>query len=159
MSMTFTQIPQTPGNGPHQVCPPCSEAHVSHPGVSDSVGIRPTAMRRRTISPRIETGSSDGVAATHDYVRRYWIPVIGPGAVADLLRITAAAQSGRSLPEPVHLSSLVALGLARRDHDTVVVPTTVRPLDATMVQRLPPPLRRTHPQRAVASRERSYPDR
>lgn len=156
--MTLTQIPQTPGIGPHQVCPPCSEAHVSHPGVSEPTGIRPTAVRRRNISPRIETGGSDGVAATHDYVRRYWIPVIGPGAVADLLRITAAAQSGRSLPEPVHLASLVALGLARRDDNTVVVPTTVRPLDRTMVRGLPPALRRSHPHRAVPRRGRSYPD-
>jgi hypothetical protein len=93
---------------------------------------------------------SDGVVATHEYVRRYWIPVIGPGAVADLLRLTAAAQSGRSLPEPIHLPSLLRLGLARRVQDTVVVPTTVRTLDHTLVRRLPPSLRRTHPHRASA---------
>ncbi|RLE12490.1 MAG: hypothetical protein DRJ28_08970 [Actinobacteria bacterium] len=107
-------------------------------------------MRRRSITPRIETGTSGGVVATHDYVRRYWIPVIGPGAVADLLRLTAAAQSGRSLPEPTHLPSLLRLGLARRAQDTVIVPRTVRTLDHALIRRLPPSLRRTHPHRAPA---------
>ena len=86
-----------------------------------------------------------GLAATDAYVRRYWIPIIGPGAVADLLRLTAAAQSGRSLPEPVHLGSLVTAGLVRREADTLFVPNTVRPLDRSLVKRLPPSLRRTHP--------------
>lgn len=123
---------------------------MSNPGVSELPSIRPTALRRRSITPRIETGTSDGVVATHDYVRRYWIPVIGPGAVADLLRLTAAAQSGRSLPEPVHLASLLRLGLARRSQDTVFVPATVRTLDHTLVRGLPPSLRRSHPHRSPA---------
>jgi len=148
--MTSANSPQTPGTGPHQVCPPCSEVHASNPGVSDLPTVRPTAIRRRSITPRIEPFASNGVNATHNYVRRYWIPIIGPGAVADLLRLTAAAQSGRSLPEPIHLPSLLRLGLARRDLDTVVVPTTVRMLDRTLVRRLPPSLRRSHPYRASA---------
>ncbi|MDK1019034.1 MAG: hypothetical protein QGD89_06505 [Actinomycetota bacterium] len=142
--MTFSNSPQTPGVGLHQVRPPCTGVPKSIPGVADTAMVRPTARRRTSIAPRIETGTSEGVAATHAYVRRYWIPIIGPGAVADLLRLTAAAQSGRSLPEPIHLSSLLRLGLARRDRDTVVVPSTVRPLDRTLVRRLPPSLRRTH---------------
>ena len=93
----------------------------------------------------IESGTPTGTAATHAYVRRYWIPIIGPGAVADLLRLTAAAHSGRSLPEPVHLTSLLTVGLVRRDADTLFVPDTVRPLDRSLVRRLPPSLRRTHP--------------
>jgi hypothetical protein len=149
-AMFSDSSPQTPGIGPHQVRPPCSEVQISDPGVSDLPSIRPTAVRRRSITPRIETGTSGGVVATHDYVRRYWIPVIGPGAVADLLRLTAAAQSGRSLPEPIHLPSLLRLGLAHRTQDTVFVPLTVRTLDHTLVRRLPPSLRRSHLHRLPA---------
>jgi hypothetical protein len=97
----------------------------------------------------IERGAQTGLDATHDYVRRYWIPIIGPGAVADLLRLTAAAHSGRSLPEPVHLPSLLRARLVRRDADTVLVPDTVRRLDTNLVRRLPPSLRRTHPPRPL----------
>ena len=148
--MLSINSPRTPGTGPHQVRPPCSEAHTSNPGVADSVDIRPTALRRRSISPIIEPGTPAGLDATHAYVRRYWIPIIGPGAVADLLRLTAAAHSGRSLPEPVHLRSLLRERLVRRDVDTLVVPDTVRPLDRSLVKRLPPSLRRTHPTQALA---------
>jgi hypothetical protein len=98
----------------------------------------------------IESGVPPGLDATHAYVRRYWIPIIGPGAVADLLRLTAAAHSGRSLPEPVHLPSLLRARLVRRDADTLFVPDTVRPLDGTLVKRLPPSLRQTHPTRTYA---------
>lgn len=90
------------------------------------------------------------MAATHTYVRQYWIPIIGPGAVADLLRLTAAAHSGRSLLEPIHLPSLLSAGLVRRDADTLLVPGTVRPLDRSLVKRLPPSLRRSHPTRVLA---------
>jgi hypothetical protein len=30
-----------------------------------------------------------GYAMTHAYVRRYWVAALGPGAVADLLRLAA----------------------------------------------------------------------
>ena len=90
------------------------------------------------------------MAATHTYVRQYWIPIIGPGAVADLLRLTAAAHSGRSLLEPTHLPSLLSAGLVRRDADTLLVPGTVRPLDQSLIKRLPPSLRRSHPTRVLA---------
>ena len=102
-------------------------------------------MQRTIISPMIESVSPEGMAATHEYVRRYWIPIIGPGAVADLLRLTAAAHSGRSLPEPVHLPALMRAQLVRRQDATLYVPDTVRPLDRSLVRRLPPSIRRTHP--------------
>jgi len=39
----------------------------------------------------------------------------------------------------------VTAGLVRREADTLFVPNTVRPLDRSLVKRLPPSLRRTHP--------------
>jgi len=143
--MKVTQSPKASGNGSHQVRPPCPETHASNPGVSEPVTVRVTAVQRASIAPAIDEHVSAGVEATHAYVRRYWIPIIGPGAVADLLRLTAAAKSGRSLPEPIHLSSLLRYGLAHQTRGTVVLPATVRTLDHDQVRRLPPALRRTHP--------------
>lgn len=150
MGMEITKTPQAPGTDLLQARPPCTGDSTSTPGVSEHLALRRTVVQRRSINPKIESVESEGVAATHAYVRRYWIPIIGPGAVADLLRLTAAAQSGRSLPEPIHLPALLRSGLARRERDVVIVPTTVRPLDRALVRRLPPWLRRTHPSRIPA---------
>ncbi len=79
---------------------------------------------------------------TDPYVRRFWIAAIGPGAVADLLRLAAAAQSGRSLPIPVHLPTLLRERLARYDNGTLFVPDRIPPLPPSLANRLAPPIRR-----------------
>ncbi|MCZ7532510.1 MAG: hypothetical protein M5U23_03725 [Acidimicrobiia bacterium] len=79
---------------------------------------------------------------TDPYIRRFWIAAIGPGAVADLLRLAAAAQSGRSLPIPVHFSTLLRERLVRFDSGVLLVPDRVPPLPRSLVDRLPPPVRR-----------------
>ena len=94
----------------------------------------------------LAVASTRGYAPAHEYVRRFWIAVLGPGAVADLLRLTAAAQCGRSLKEPVHLPTLLAAGLAIRVHGSVMVNDTVPPVPAHLVRRMPPALRRAHAQ-------------
>lgn len=83
-----------------------------------------------------------GYLTTSRYVRRYWVAAIGPGAVADLLRLAAAAHSGRSLPRPERLTSLLRNGLVVRDGDEIAVPDRVPPLPARLVRRLPTNLRR-----------------
>ncbi len=90
---------------------------------------------------------------THDYVRRFWIAVLGPGAVADLLRLAAAAHSGRSLKEPTHLPSLLTAGLVRRHGATLAVPEHIPPVPDHLVARFPPRLRRAHAE-VVASGSR-----
>lgn len=82
---------------------------------------------------------------THPYVRRFWTAVLGPGAVADLLRLAAAARRGRSLRRPVHLPLLVAAGLVggvepRRPEVALTVPA----VPATWLRRMPPALVREH---------------
>ncbi len=106
--------------------------------------VRTTAAVRRTVVPILATAPIDGFAPAHAYVRQFWIAVLGPGAVADLLRLTAAAHSGRSLKEPVHLPALLAAGLAVRLNGTVIVNTTVPPVPRHLVKRMPPSLRRAH---------------
>jgi hypothetical protein len=74
-------------------------------------------------------------------VRRYWTALVGPGAVADLLRLTAAARSGRSLRIPLHLELLIAEGLVVRVGSMIAVSPTVPRLSPGHVRRLRPALR------------------
>ena len=98
------------------------------------------------VEPLLARVPTEGYSPSHEYVRRFWIAILGPGAVADLLRLTAAAQSGRSLKEPVHLPMLLAAGLAIRIHGSVIVNDTVPPVPPNLVRQMPPALRRAHAQ-------------
>ncbi len=70
--------------------------------------------------------------------------MLGPGAVADLMRLVAAARRDQVLPRPVHLSSLVREGLVRIEAGRLWVRPTVPPLSAAQVRRLSPALRVEH---------------
>ncbi len=89
----------------------------------------------------------DGVSysPTNPYVRLYWTATIGPGAVADLLRLATAAIRGRSLRRPTHIHVLVRVGLVHTHDGHVFVRTKVPRLNAIQVKLLPPDLRRQHP--------------
>ena len=123
------------GSAPH------SGAAASH--------LRATARQRAIIKP-IPWDWADELATgnytpTHPYVRLYWTATIGPGAVADLLRLATAATRGRSLRRPTHLHVLVRVGLAHTHNGHVFVRTSIPPLNAIQQRLLPPDLRRHHP--------------
>jgi hypothetical protein len=77
-------------------------------------------------------------------VLRFWTPAVGPGAVADLLRLMTAARRRRSLRQPLHLADLARVGLVRFADGRVWVHNTVPPLSPEQVRRLPPALRSEH---------------
>ena len=81
---------------------------------------------------------------TDAYVRRFWTAVIGPGAVADLLRLAAAADRGRSLLRPVHLDVLLRHRLVSCQGIIAVVSREVPLLPPALVKTLSPRLRREH---------------
>jgi len=149
--METTNLPQAPGSDPCQVCPPFQGSRATIPGVADAKPRR-TAMSRCQVTPVLRTTEEPGYSPTHQYVRRFWIAVLGPGAVADLLRLTAAAQSGRSLKEPIHLSALVRLGLVGWENGSISVADRVPPVPTDLVRRLPPALRRAHARSAQTLR-------
>lgn len=104
------------------------------------------------VTPVFMPGDSAGYPPTDPYVRRFWIPIVGPGAVADILRLTAAAQSGRPLRFPLYLPTLITEGLVARSEDAgLAVRRTVPRLNPVQTKRLPPSLRLLH-QRHVATR-------
>ena len=84
-------------------------------------------------------------AVTDPYVRRFWTAVIGPGAVADLLRLATAARCGRSLRRPLHMPALVMAGLVRAvDSDAPGVRVLVPVVPPGLRRRLTPALTREH---------------
>ena len=134
-----------PGSVPHTVRPPLRWNTTWLPGATSGDPIRTTARSRPLVTVSLVQTRGDGCAPTDPYVRTFWLPIIGPGAVADLLRVAAAAQRGRPLKLPMYLPTLIREGLAHVDRTgTVRVCDRVPPLNPAQVRRLSPALRRRH---------------
>jgi hypothetical protein len=88
--------------------------------------------------------SEPGYAVASPYVRTFWTAVLGPGAVADLLRLATAASRDRSLRRPAGLSRLSIAGLARESGGHVEVRTVIPPLTTSQLLDLPAAIRRLH---------------
>jgi hypothetical protein len=139
--------PAAPGVLHGDARPPIASEAEPAPGAAAPYRVlRPTAAVRPTVAPVIwaDALSDLGYPPEHPYVRRYWTAALGPGAVADLLRLAVAARRGRSLPLPVNLPALIAAGLVHTRQGRIRVRATVPPLPAFLVRRLPPFLRREH---------------
>ncbi len=111
--------------------------------------LRATARQRAIIKPipwDWTDDEPDAISPTHPYVRLYWTATIGPGAVADLLRLATAATRGRSLRRPTHMHVLVRVGLVHTHNGHVFVRTKIPPLNDLHVRLLAPDLRRQHPE-------------
>ena len=141
---------QTPGDSSRQVRPPSGGQRVPPPGVLGDRAIRRTAKVREIVRPVPSRHDAAGFAMTHAYVRQFWVAAIGPGAVADLLRLAAAAQSGRSLRKPIHLPSLLTEGLVSHAGGTLYVPKSIPRVPPRLVKSMPPALRRAHLQHIPA---------
>lgn len=128
---------------------PSSVVEPAPPSGAVAGPVRATAKQRAIIRPipwDWDPPDEPSYSTTHPYVRLYWTATIGPGAVADLLRLATAALRGRSLRRPTHLHLLVRVGLVHTHSGHVFVRTRVPPLNAIQVRLLPPDLRRRHPE-------------
>lgn len=143
--MTLRSTPAATEGAIPKVRPPFSGRSAKLPGAAGVTPPRVTAMERRLVEVRIRPDTEPGYLPTHPYVRRFWIAALGPGAVADLLRLTAAAHRGRPLKAPLNLPTLISEGLAAHAPDGAIeVGTTVPGLSDAHVARLRPALRREH---------------
>lgn len=121
--------------------PPVPMEAAPVPGAAE-VKARATVVPRPFISPRLEQTNGHPAHDPDDpAVRRYWSALVGPGAVADLLRLTVAARRGRRLRRPLHLASLLREGLIRREGELILVPARIPTLDDGQQRRLHPSLR------------------
>ena len=147
------QITAAPGSVPRNRARPPTRSGVPAPQPGAAVPVvdrsRPTVARRRSIEPAVWYGRPGGFPTHHPYVRRFWTAAIGPGAVADLMRLAVAAQRGRSLPLPITTEMLLREGLIAWRHGRLLAGVSVPPLPIRYVRRMPPALQREH-QRALA---------
>lgn len=119
--------------------------------------MRRTAQRR-TIVAAAAFHPRRGFPFTDPDARRWWSAVLGPGAVADLLRLATAARRGRSLPRPVHLELLARHGLVRDRGHRLEVVSGFPVIPREWLRRVHPEIRREHPA-PFASGRRSETDR
>ena len=105
--------------------------------------MRRTAQQRPFVTP-VPMRPAKGHPLTDAAARRWWSALLGPGAVADLLRLATAAQRGRSLPRPVHLGELARSGLVRFTGPRIEVVISYPPMPATWIRSLHPEIRREH---------------
>jgi hypothetical protein len=103
--------------------------------------VRPTAVPRPFITPLQAGPHPDGHDLDDPAVRRYWTALLGPGAVADLLRLTVAAIGSCKLRQPLHLGLLLHEGLVLRSNGHIVVRSNIPPLEHRHLRRLHPSLR------------------
>ena len=111
------------------------------PAPGTTTAFRPTAVPRPIIAALAFEHDAPGHEPSDPAVRRFWTAIVGPGAVADLLRLIAATRSGRRLREPLHLGILAAEGLIEREGQIVLVRPRVPYLGASQLRRLRPALR------------------
>jgi hypothetical protein len=111
-----------------------------HPGAA-APPLRRTAQKRPEVHPRTWNTGADGADLTDASARRRWCALIGPGAVADLMRLATAAERGRSLLRPVNLDTLARHGLVTTDGHELLVRTTFPRLAGGDHRRLHPSLR------------------
>ncbi len=124
--------------------PPIARPPIPMPGAADRSPVaspRPTVKRRAMVRPHLWTAPG-GYPARHEYVRRYWTAALGPGAVADLLRLVQAAKRRRSIRRPLSLATLARVGLVVEQESRLYVRSTVPPVPPELWPRLTPQLRR-----------------
>jgi len=140
-----SQISAASGDIRRDVRPPIASDSAPRPGAAEGRRrLRRTVWPRAVVSPAVWEAEGPGHPVTSPYVRTFWTAVIGPGAVADLLRLATAAARGRSLRRPVNLSLLCAACLARQHEGRVEVKTVVPELTNEQLRALPPRIRRMH---------------
>ncbi len=121
--------------------PPVATDIAPPPGAA----LRIPGQKRCRISPRLcLDASATGFEPSDPYVRTYWTAAIGPGAVAELLRVIAAAHRQWSIPHPLFLPVLCREGLVHYASGTVWVRNLVPPLGLRQLSLLPPALRQRH---------------
>ncbi|HUG32442.1 MAG TPA: hypothetical protein VMM14_06070 [Acidimicrobiia bacterium] len=120
----------------------------NRPPIKSAVGhvgapVRPTARVRPTVPVRL-VSTDDGVEASDPYVRKFWVAALGPGAVAELLRLVSAAGKGEEVRLPRHLPQLLRTGLVTVVDGTLAVKERIPPVPTEMRWRFPPDLAAQH---------------
>jgi hypothetical protein len=98
---------------------------------------------RPLVSPILRPGPVDGVSPSDAGVRRDWVAALGSPAVADLLRLMAAAHRGVAVKKPESLHVLTRENLVWWEGMRLAVPDRLPPLPDHTFRSLPLRVRRT----------------
>jgi hypothetical protein len=129
-----------PGTLRRDARPPITTDAAPAPDAAAVIYLRPTVRPRPLIRPVLVPGCA-GHRPDDPAVRRFWTAAIGPSAVADLLRLIAAARVGAVIREPLRLALLAGEGLCRRGGRVVLVGDHVPFLGERQLRRIHPGLR------------------
>ena len=88
--------------------------------------------------------STHGIEPSDPYVRKFWVAALGPGAVAELLRLISAAGKGEEVRLPRYLPHLLRAGLVTIREGTLAVGSLVPRVPREMRWRFPPDLAKDH---------------
>lgn len=99
--------------------------------------MRPT-VPTRTLEPAGPITPSD------PYVRKFWVAALGPGTVAELLRLVRAADRGEEVRLPRNLPALLRTGLVTVIDGCLGVAAAFPVVPAEMRWRFPPDLAAEH---------------
>lgn len=69
-------------------------------------------------------------------MRRHWVALIGPSAVADLMRLVTAARRGTAVPEPFGLAALLSWDLVRWEASRLCVLSPIPRVPPQAMRRL-----------------------
>lgn len=120
----------------------------NRPPISSAAGqagapVRPTARIRPTVPVRL-IPTEVGLEASDPYIRKFWVAALGPGAVAELLRLISAAGKGEEVRLPRHLPQLLRAGLVRILEGNIAVQQRIPIVPVEMRWRFPPDLAAQH---------------
>lgn len=105
--------------------------------------LRPSARIRPTVPVHlIETDHP--VDPADPYVRRFWVAALGPGAVAELLRLVNAAGKGEDVRLPRYLPHLLKAGLVSVVDGSMAVVDRIPIVPAELRWRFPPDIAAEH---------------
>ena len=120
----------------------------NRPPIDSAVGpagalVRPTAQVRPTVPVKL-IPCDTGIAPSDPYVRRFWVAALGPGAVAELLRLVSAAGKGEEVRLPRHLPQLLRAGLVYVVDGTLAVHQRIPRVPVEMRWRFTPDVALEH---------------
>jgi hypothetical protein len=118
---------------------PPAQSAAGHAGAS----LRPTVAVRPLV-PVVLAQRPGRFDPSHPYVRRFWVAAIGPGAVAELLRLVRAAGRGEDVRLPRHLPALLRAGLVVARNGCLEVGGTLPEVPVDLRWRFPPNLVAEH---------------
>jgi hypothetical protein len=120
----------------------------NRPPIDSAVGpagalVRPTAQVRPTVPVKL-IPCEHGIKPSDAYVRRFWVAALGPGAVAELLRLVSAAGKGEEVRLPRHLPQLLRAGLVSVVDGNLAVVGRLPEVPVEMRWRFPPDVAASH---------------